>query len=101
LPIGKGSDAAAFDPVRKLVFSSNRDGTLTVVQETAPDDYKVLANMKTAAGARTLAVDPASGRIFLVTGTVASVTPPKNADDHPHFVFAPGSVKLLVYDPAG
>ena len=33
LPIGKGTDAAAFDPTDKLAFSSNRDGTLTVIQE--------------------------------------------------------------------
>jgi DNA-binding beta-propeller fold protein YncE len=100
IPIGKGTDAAAFDPDKKRFFSSNSDGTLTIVAENGPDDFAVLANMKTALGARTMAVDPATGRIFLVTGTVTKTTPPKTPTDHPHYVFAPGSVKLLIFNPA-
>ena len=56
--------------------------------------------MKTAPGARTLAVDPASGRVFLVTAKVLKTTPPADPSDHPHYVFAQGSLKLLIYDPA-
>ncbi len=100
LPIGKGTDAAAFDPDTKRFFSSNSDGTLTVVAENSADDFSVLANVKTAPGARTMAVDPATGRIFLVTGTVTKTTPPKTPTDHPHYVFAPGSVKLLIFSQA-
>src|SRR6185369_2944147 len=39
LPIGEGVDAAAFDPDTKLAFSSNGEGTLTVVHEDSPDKY--------------------------------------------------------------
>ena len=47
LPIGKGTDAAAFDPARKLAFSSNRDGTLTVVKENSAGSFSVIGNVKT------------------------------------------------------
>jgi DNA-binding beta-propeller fold protein YncE len=99
LKIGHGSDAAAFDAVQKRFFSSNGDGTLTVVAEKSPDDFLLLANVKTAPGARTMAIDPATGRIFLVTGTVLKTTPASGPDDHPHYVFAPGGLKLLIFDP--
>jgi DNA-binding beta-propeller fold protein YncE len=99
LKIGKGTDAAAFDPVKKRFFSSNGDGTLSVIAEEGPDNFALLGNVKTAPGARTMAVDPATGRIFLVTATVTKTTPPVDPSDHPHYVFAPGSLKLLVYAP--
>ncbi len=99
LPIGRGTDAASFDPVRNLAFSSNGDGTLSIVKENGPNNFTLLSDMKTAPGARTLAVDPATGRIFLVTATVLSVTPPAGPNDHPHYVFKPGTLKLLIFDP--
>ncbi len=97
--IGRGTDAAGFDPKRKRFFSSNGDGTLTVISETGPNDFTLLGNVKTAPGARTMAVDPATGRIFLVTATVTKTIPPADPSDHPHYVFAPGSLKLLVFAP--
>lgn len=98
LPIGEGTDAAAFDPVRHRAFSSNADGTLTVIDDTAAP--RVLAVVKTALGARTLAVDPASGDIYTVTGTVTKTVAATTPYGRPHFPFAPGSLKLLVYAPS-
>jgi DNA-binding beta-propeller fold protein YncE len=92
LPIGNGTDGAAFDPVRKLAFSSNRDGTLSVVAEKSPDRFEALGNVRTTPGARTMAIDPSTGRIFLVTGDVAS-------DDGSHLTFKPGSARLIVLEP--
>jgi DNA-binding beta-propeller fold protein YncE len=100
VPIGKGTDAAAFDPSHRRFLSSNGDGTLTVVAEAGPNAFSLLGTVKTAPGARTLAVDPASGRVFLVTAKVLKTTPPADPSDHPHYVFAQGSLKLLIYDPA-
>jgi DNA-binding beta-propeller fold protein YncE len=97
--IGKGTDAADFDPARQLFFASCGDGTLTIIQEKSADDFVKLAILKTAPGARTMALDPATGRIFLVTATVTKTIPPADPSDHPHYVFAPGSLKLLVYTP--
>ena len=99
LPIGYGTDAARFDPGRKRIFSSNFDGTLTVIAEDSPDTYRVLANIPTVLGARTMAVDAQTGRVFLVT---ADITINRNAvpNDYRHrFSIKPGSTRLLFLDP--
>ena len=96
-PIGKGTDSAGYDPVRHRAFSSNGDGTLDVIDDSAAP--KLLGVVQTEPGARTMAVDPVSGDVFTVTGTVISVTPASGPDGHPHYTFAPGSLKLLVYAP--
>jgi len=64
LPIGSGVDAAAFDPESQLAFSSNGDGTLTVVHEDGPDKLRVVENVTTQRGARTMALDPRTHRAF-------------------------------------
>ncbi len=98
LPIGKGTDSAAFDPSRHLALSSDGDGTLGMVAETA-DGVRALATMPTVPGARTMAVDPATGRVFLATATVAGLQPPKTPGARPRFTFVPGTLRLLVYTP--
>lgn len=65
LPIGKGTDGAAFDPGTHHAFSSNREGTLTVIAEESPDKYSVLGNVTTAPGSRTIALDESTHRLFL------------------------------------
>lgn len=67
VPIGEGPDAAAFDAKRALAFSSNGDGTLTVVRQDSADHYTVQASLPTQRGARTMALDAASGKIYLVS----------------------------------
>ena len=65
--IGKGPDGAGFDAERGLIFSSNgEDGTLTVVHEDTADNYRVMATVVTQKSARTMALDPASHRIYTV-----------------------------------
>lgn len=74
--IGDGPDAAAFDPETGLAFSSNgQDGTLTVVREQTPDSYRVVQTVPTQVGARTLALDTKTHRVFLVTATPGPATP--------------------------
>ena len=58
IPVGVEPDAAIYDVERKLVFSSNCDGTLTVVRQETPDNYKVVQTLKTEREARTMALDP-------------------------------------------
>ncbi len=95
-PIGSGTDAAAFDPVRKLVFSSNgRDGTISVIHELDDQTYVAAGTISTAVSARTMAVDPASGRLYVAAADVAAGQAPGVA--HPAIV--PGSLKLLFLDP--
>jgi YVTN family beta-propeller protein len=66
LPIGKGVDATAFDPSTQLAFSSNGEGTLTVIKENSPDSFTVVGNIPTQKSARTMALDPKTHRIYCV-----------------------------------
>jgi DNA-binding beta-propeller fold protein YncE len=70
VPIGAGSDGAAFDPGTGQAFSSNGDGTLTVVQQTG-GKWTVVDNIATERGARTIAVDEKTHRIYLPTARSA------------------------------
>jgi hypothetical protein len=94
--IGEGPDAAAFDPGTKLAFSSNGDGTLTVIKETGKDNYSAAEIVKTAKGARTMALDEKTHKIYLPT---ASFGPPPAATastPHPRPSILPGTFKILV-----
>lgn len=65
--IGADPDGALFDPRTQRIFTSNREGTLSVLRELTPDRYETLQTLVTLPGARTLAMDERSGRIFLPT----------------------------------
>ncbi len=67
LPIGDGCDGVKFDPGLKRAYSSNGEGTMTVVQELNKESFKVLENVTTMPGARTLAVDNTTHHIYLPT----------------------------------
>lgn len=99
LPIGSRTDGAAFDPVRKRVFSSNGDGTLTVIEEKAPDRYEVLGTVTTSLGARTMTIDPQTGRLFLVAADMKINEAASPTDFRNRFKITPGSTKLLIFDP--
>lgn len=70
LPIGAGSDGVAFDPGTGYAFSSNGDGTLTVVQQVA-GKWAVVENIATERGARTIALDEKTHRLYLPTAKTA------------------------------
>jgi YVTN family beta-propeller protein len=96
VPVGEGPDAAAFDPKRGLAFSSNGDGTLTVVREESADRYSVQATVPTQRGARTMALDPATGKVYVVTtdfGAPPAATPEQ---PHPRPVPVPDTFTVLV-----
>jgi DNA-binding beta-propeller fold protein YncE len=104
LPIGRGTDAAAFDPVHKLVFSSNgTDGTVSVIREVDANTYQPVATIRTRLSARTMSVDPQSGRLYL---SCADTTPramlhfeaARAAHRRPPMPFRRGSFKLLFFD---
>ena len=66
LPIGKHVDAAAFDPATSLVFSSNGDSAdVTIVSEDSGGHYAVKGSLATASGAKTMALDAATHRIYV------------------------------------
>jgi DNA-binding beta-propeller fold protein YncE len=98
-PIGAGNDAAKFDPGRRLAFASNGDGTLTVVHEDSPGKFSLVQNVKTEPGARTMAVDPKTHRIFMPTADFGPPPPPTPEKPNPHGPLVPGSFRLLVLEP--
>jgi DNA-binding beta-propeller fold protein YncE len=96
VPIGKGVDAIAFDQGTALAFSSNGEGTVTIVQETAPGKLSVAQTLKTQKGARTMALDPQTHRIYLPAAEFEKA--PAAPGKRPAMI--PGSLKLLVYGPS-
>jgi YVTN family beta-propeller protein len=99
VPIGKGSDAVQFDPKRKLLFSSNgKDGTISVIAAKDPKTYVPLKPIKTVVSARTMGINPATGRLFLAAAHIdPNATPDKKSGRIPT---QPGSLELLFLDPA-
>lgn len=67
-PIGAGSDGVIFDPGPGYAISANGDGTMTIVQQTG-GKYDVVENIATERGARTIAVDEKTHRVYTPTAT--------------------------------
>jgi YVTN family beta-propeller protein len=93
--IGDGPDAAAFDPSHQVAFSSNGDGTLTVVS-TGSDQFKVVQNVSTQKGARTMTLDPSTGRAYLVTAEFGPRPEPTAQNPRPRPAIVPDSFVVLV-----
>lgn len=96
--IGDSPDAAAFDPKHGLAFSSNGgDGTLTVVDASKPG-FPVLQTVKTEKGARTMALDVSTGRVYLITAQFGP-TPTATADmPHPRRSVVVDSFEIIVVE---
>ncbi len=99
LPIGGGVDGVAFDPATGLAFSSNGEGTLTVVREATPDSFVVVENAVTQRGARTLALDPRTHTVFVVTAEFGPAPAPSPEQPLPRPSVVPGSFVVLVLGP--
>jgi YVTN family beta-propeller protein len=99
LPIGSSSDGAAFDPVRKLIFSSNGEGSLTIIRENDANSFVPAGTIKTVPSARTIAIDVRTGRLFLPAADIARIDPPTNPGGRSHVAFVPGSLRLLILVP--
>ena len=100
LPIGEGVDATAFDPETKLAFAScGRDAVLTIIHQDSPDKYSVAQNVPTERGARTMALDPITHKIYLVTAQFGP-PPAASADNpHPRPSVVPGTFELITVGP--
>jgi YVTN family beta-propeller protein len=99
LPIGARTDGAAFDPRTRRAFSSNGDGTLTVIAEKTPNSFVLLGTVPTMLGARTMTLDPKTGRLYLVAADLQVNESVDPKDVRHRFSAVPGSVKLLFLDP--
>lgn len=96
VPIGGGVDAGRFDPATGDVFTSNGDGTLTVIHEDAPNRYHVVQTVPTMQGARTMELDPRTHTIYTVSAKFGPRPAPTAANPHPYPPVLPGTFTLLV-----
>ena len=96
-PIGDGVDATAFDPETGLAFAScGGDGVLTVVKEDSPDKFSVAENVPTQKGARTMALDTKTHKVFVVTAQFGPRPAPTADNPHPRPAILPDSFVVLV-----
>ena len=96
LPIGRGVDGAAFDPDSQTVFSSNGEGTMSIVRELTPDRYVTAQTVATQRGARTMALDPTTHRLYLPTAQLMPAAPASAENPHPRPVPVAGTFVVLV-----
>lgn len=98
VPIGEHVDGCAFDATTQLAFASCGEGLTTIAKEEAPDKLTVVQTLQTERGARTIALDPGTHRIYLPTAKFGpEPTPGPGAPHWPAII--PNSMKLLVYGP--
>jgi DNA-binding beta-propeller fold protein YncE len=96
VPIGKGADGVAFDPDSKLAFSTNGEGTITVVHEDSPDKVSVVQTITTQRGARTITVDPRTHRIYTVSAELGPPPSPTAERPRPRPTIIPDTFTVLV-----
>ncbi len=94
LPTGEGADGAGFDNQLKTAYSSNGDGTLTVIKELPTGKFIVVENVSTKPGARTITVDQNTHKIYLPSG---SFKPAAKGSFRPQMI--EGTFKILVVEP--
>jgi YVTN family beta-propeller protein len=94
--IGEHPDAAGYDQKRGLVFSSNGEGTLSVVRQDSPDRYTVVQTLPTQRGARTMALDETTGKVYLVTADFGAAPAATAEQPRPRPALIPDSFVLLV-----
>lgn len=97
LPIGDGTDAAAFDPETKMAFSSNGEGNLTIVREDSADKFSVVENVTTQRGARTMTLDTRTHKIYLPTAQFGPPPAPTAERPRPRPTIVPNSFVVLVF----
>ncbi|GAB3729658.1 hypothetical protein GCM10027594_11740 [Hymenobacter agri] len=98
LPIGKGADGAVFDPITGNIITSNgASGTFTVIHQDSPTKYRVVGNMPTARGARTLTLDPQTHHLFTCTADYGPTPAPTAENPRPRPSIVPGTFRVLEY----
>jgi len=95
-PVGDGVDATAYDSETGLAFASAGEGKLTVVQSNGPDKYSVAEDVPTQPGARTMALDPKTHNLYLVTAQFGPRPAPTPQNPHGRPPILPDTFVVLV-----
>jgi DNA-binding beta-propeller fold protein YncE len=93
--IGNGPDAAGWSSAHKLAFASCGEGVLSVI-DAASSSYKTIETLPTQAGARTMAYDPSTDRIYLVTAELGPRPAPTAQNPRPRPSIVPGTFTVFV-----
>src|SRR5256886_16679918 len=99
VPIGAGVDGCAFDDATQLAFASCGEGITTIAKEEMPDKLTVVQTLKTERGARTMALDPKTHRIYLPSAQFQPPPSPSSGVSPARPTIVPNTSKLLVYGP--
>jgi YVTN family beta-propeller protein len=99
LPIGSGADGCVFDDSTQLVFASCGEGLTTIAKEETPDRLRLVQTLNTERGARTIALDPKTHRIFLPTAQFQPAPSPSPGASPARPGIVSNTLKLLVYGP--
>ena len=97
VPIGEGRDDADFDPKTRLVFSSNGEGTVTVIRQESADKYSVVETVRTEPGARNMALDLKTHKIFLPLADFGPAPPATAENPRPRGSILPGTFRVLIF----
>ena len=98
IPVGEGVDASGFDPATQLAFTSNGEGTLSVIRENADGTFTSVATIPTQRGARTMTLDEKTHRIYLSTASFGPAPAPTADRPRPRPPMIPGSFTVLVVE---
>ena len=98
VPIGDGCDGVAFDAKKKMVFSSNREGTITAVKEENNKNFSVAQTITTQKGARTITINPTTSELYTPTAAFGARPEPTTENPKPRAGLTPNSFTVLVVE---
>ncbi len=97
LPLAGGSDGAVFNPKTMEAFSTQGNGTMTIVKEKSPTTFEVEQNLQTMNGARTVTFDSKTGHLFAMSQERGPAPPaPAGGGRGPQGTVVPGSFTILM-----
>ncbi|MBS1681838.1 MAG: YncE family protein [Bacteroidetes bacterium] len=97
VPIGKRVDGVVFDADLGVAISSNGEGTMTVVKEISPNEFKVTETVSTAVGARTIALNPKTHHVFVSTAQYGEIPAATTENPNPRPKILPGTFSVYEY----
>ncbi len=95
VPIGENTDGAAFDSFEKNIFSSNGDGSLTIIHQDSPEKYSVSQSLTTQKGARTISLNEKTHFLYLSVAEYGETPAPTEEHPHPRPAIKENSFKVI------
>ena len=97
ITIGERCDGIVFDPTSKTAYTSNGEGTISVVKEEAPNNYTVIQTLKSEKGARTITLDTKTHHVFTMSAQYGETPTVTMANPHPRPKVLPGTFMVLEF----